>query len=391
MNCFIFPAVASTATVLSQKHFPLARGQELHRSLALIFSRYYGNLRSGQRFEAEGFSSPELQEPEKPGKCLAERRQFETVDASMPAADKEGHARGRQGSPCRVYRRILMQSHSIALCFLSIALLRPAFAEPLIGQDEVHNIHFHSERASDKADVIEYLACNMRDGARDFFWSGAAFGLAELRPLAADQCVERRDYASRMPSGPGDVVRSGQIVRVLDQSGEVPTVLWCDFLGLNRCNNYALGFAASSLSQLRFFAKGASSAAFQPVIEVESTLKNGQYKIEIRRAQQDGHLIVVVKRPSKEGHKLEIASDNQTKHGSLSEFRNEENSQRAIWQGLSSDMPAVAIFSPADSDQPLQLALRADPEAHISLAIIAASFDGPLYRFDAGLDLGAAN
>lgn len=54
MNPFIIPAVTSTATTLAEKHFPLARGKELQRSLALIFSRYLGNLQSGRRFEAEG-------------------------------------------------------------------------------------------------------------------------------------------------------------------------------------------------------------------------------------------------------------------------------------------------------------------------------------------------
>lgn len=54
MNPFIIPAVASTANTLADKHFPLDRGKELQRSMALIFSRYLGNLQSGNRFEAEG-------------------------------------------------------------------------------------------------------------------------------------------------------------------------------------------------------------------------------------------------------------------------------------------------------------------------------------------------
>lgn len=49
---FIIPSVVTLNADLAQRHFPLARGLELQKSVAQLFSRHLGRLQTGQDFEA---------------------------------------------------------------------------------------------------------------------------------------------------------------------------------------------------------------------------------------------------------------------------------------------------------------------------------------------------
>ncbi|NDV52001.1 ATP-binding protein [Salipiger sp. PrR003] len=51
-NPFIIPSLANLNADLAQRHFPLARGEELQQTFAQLFSRHLGRLRSGKGFEA---------------------------------------------------------------------------------------------------------------------------------------------------------------------------------------------------------------------------------------------------------------------------------------------------------------------------------------------------
>lgn len=51
-NPFIIPSLANLNADLAQRHFPLARGEELQQTFAQLFSRHLGRLQSGQEFEA---------------------------------------------------------------------------------------------------------------------------------------------------------------------------------------------------------------------------------------------------------------------------------------------------------------------------------------------------
>lgn len=50
-NPFIIPSLADLNADLAQRHFPLARGEELQRKFSKLFSRHLGRLRSGKSFE----------------------------------------------------------------------------------------------------------------------------------------------------------------------------------------------------------------------------------------------------------------------------------------------------------------------------------------------------
>uniref|UniRef100_A0A2A3JVE7 Transposase n=1 Tax=Alloyangia mangrovi TaxID=1779329 RepID=A0A2A3JVE7_9RHOB len=50
-NPFIIPSLANLNADLAQRHFPLARGEELQRKFSKLFSRHLGRLRSGKSFE----------------------------------------------------------------------------------------------------------------------------------------------------------------------------------------------------------------------------------------------------------------------------------------------------------------------------------------------------
>ncbi|WP_092465507.1 ATP-binding protein [Donghicola eburneus] len=51
-SSFVIPSLANLNADLAQRHYPLDRGQELHRAFAQCFSRHLGRLRSEQAFEA---------------------------------------------------------------------------------------------------------------------------------------------------------------------------------------------------------------------------------------------------------------------------------------------------------------------------------------------------
>ncbi|QOL83008.1 ATP-binding protein [Pseudooceanicola spongiae] len=51
-NPFIIPSLANLNADLAQRHFPLAKGEELQQTFAQLFSRHLGRLQSGKGFEA---------------------------------------------------------------------------------------------------------------------------------------------------------------------------------------------------------------------------------------------------------------------------------------------------------------------------------------------------
>lgn len=51
-NPFVIPSLANLNADLAQRHFPLARGDELQQAFAQLFSRHLGRLQSGKGFEA---------------------------------------------------------------------------------------------------------------------------------------------------------------------------------------------------------------------------------------------------------------------------------------------------------------------------------------------------
>lgn len=53
MNPFVIPEIAALKTRLSDRHYPLRRASELQTAFARIFSRHFGSLRGGRRFETE--------------------------------------------------------------------------------------------------------------------------------------------------------------------------------------------------------------------------------------------------------------------------------------------------------------------------------------------------
>lgn len=247
-------------------------------------------------------------------------------------------------------------------------------------EDDAHGHHFYSERLNNGADLIDYVVCNKTDVESDFFWTGAAFGISQLSPLPAHHCLEKKDYLNRTKASSVDYRSGPATVYVRDKSAEVLTVYWCEFKGLDRCDDGLLGSIVSWSSTLREFAEGASDKAFQPSISVDATLEEGAYRIEIRRSEDTGQLLVIAKSPPIEG--VAFLKPNEgidVKLGSAGDFLGPD---QAIAADLSPDMPAALIFSPAASDAGVSIYFLNRSEQPVPLAIFVSTFDGVLSRID---------
>ncbi len=85
MNDFIISEIADSTNRQSDLHFPFGRSAVLKRTLALIFSRYLGGLRSGNRFEAEGMIVTGLSGSGKTQEVSHLIKRFNTSSAPLPS------------------------------------------------------------------------------------------------------------------------------------------------------------------------------------------------------------------------------------------------------------------------------------------------------------------
>lgn len=247
-------------------------------------------------------------------------------------------------------------------------------------EDQAHGHHFYSERLQNGAALIDYVVCNKTDRESDFFWTGASFGVSQFNPLPAHHCLEKKDYLRRTKGLTVDFDSSPTKVYVRDKSATVPTVYWCGFRGIDRCNEGLLGSIASWSSSLREFAQGASDEPFQPIISVDVALEGGQYHIDVRRSGNTGQLIVVAKSPLTDGIALESAAGTEAKAGSLGDFF--FDAERIIGTDLRDDMHAVAFGPSTTKDLDFRLIFENQSDSAIALAILVSGSDGPTYRID---------
>lgn len=245
---------------------------------------------------------------------------------------------------------------------------------------QAHGHHFYSERLFGGTDLISYVVCNKTDEESDFFWTGAAFGVSELEPLPPHHCVEKKDYLRRTKTVSPDFVSEPSKTYVIDKSGEVPTVFWCELWGLDRCADGLIGSVISWSSQLREFAEGADDKPFQPLVSVDVNIEGGKYLIDIRRSEDTGQLLVIAKRPSLDGVVLKPGPGTEAKFGSLGDFFS--GTEQSIGIGLTSDMPTVAVFSPATRDQAIRLTFENQTGTGIALSVVVADGVGLVYRID---------
>ncbi|NYT29333.1 hypothetical protein [Rhizobium sp. WYCCWR 11128] len=160
-------------------------------------------------------------------------------------------------------------------------------------EGDAHNHHFYSAEFANPDNVIVYVVCNQTDAGSDFFWAKAAFGVGENNPIPAHTCLERNDYIDGSIDGnvPKSKPKTSEVY-VKAENGEIPTLIWCDYLTFNRCDNNIPANIASWVSELRMFGEGASNR-LTPIIKAGVRLTDGKYKVQIEYSEAAGSIVVV--------------------------------------------------------------------------------------------------
>ena len=92
-NPFIIPSLANLNADLAQRHFPLARGEELQQTFAQLFSRHLGRIQSGQSFEARSLLVTGLSGSGKTAEISDMLKRFNASAVPMPDGKSAKFAR----------------------------------------------------------------------------------------------------------------------------------------------------------------------------------------------------------------------------------------------------------------------------------------------------------
>ncbi|WP_155251659.1 hypothetical protein [Rhizobium leguminosarum] len=181
-----------------------------------------------------------------------------------------------------------------AVSAVMISLQAQAGTKPIDKREgDAHTHHFYSAEFANPDNVIVYVVCNQTDAGSDFFWAKAAFGVGENNPIHAHTCLERKDYIDGSIDGnvPKSKPKTSEVY-VKAENGEIPTLIWCDYLSFNRCDNNIPANLASWVSELRMFGDGASNQ-LNPVVKAGVKLVDGKYKVQIEYSEAAGSIVVV--------------------------------------------------------------------------------------------------
>ncbi len=253
-----------------------------------------------------------------------------------------------------------------------------ASAETEHFKDEVHGHVFFSEYRDGTIPSIDYLVCNKTDAPSDFFWTIASFGVNE-NELPAHHCLKKTDYFDLGPRSEATHESRAAQAYVLDKSAEVRTIYWCAFFGLDRCESSILGTGATWASTLREFAEGGSDEP-QPIISLNATLEGGQYQIDIRRSADNGQLLVIAKTNQIEGVSMRPGEGVEAKPSLLGDLL--AITGEPLESGLSSDMVAMAIFSPSNGEGGVRFFVENLTEKPVQFAVVVLSQTGIALRVD---------
>jgi hypothetical protein len=251
-------------------------------------------------------------------------------------------------------------------------------AQPKKFEDEAHSHVFYSEYREGSIPSIEYLVCNKTNSLSDFFWTIAGFGIDQDR-LPANHCVQRTDFLNPQPDNKPAHSYIAAKVYVREETAEVRTLYWCEYLGVDRCDGSIIGAGATWTSTLRAFAEG-SSNDFPIFLTVEAVLEGQRYQIEIRRSEDSGQLLVVAVTDTVDGIFLEPSDGVEAKTGLLKDFL--PASGEALRSGLSDDMSTLAIFTPAATDMGARIFFDNRSLSPAKLAVLLVNDDGSIVRLD---------
>lgn len=245
---------------------------------------------------------------------------------------------------------------------------------------DVWSHSFYSGEFRGPESRITYIVCNRTADHSDFFWARAGFGIGEQTPMRAQSCLRRDDYVyvedGTQPPGPSVEISD---VFVRDQpSGEVPTLMWCDFLGVDRCGNGLISGAAAWITSLRMLGDGPSGEV-ELIASTNVQLSEGRYQIEIEYSEDAGSLVAVARNSVVETASFEDPDGQTLEITPLGEFVSLE---APITLGLSEADAAVLLPSFEQTGGLFSFSFQEIESEFTSLSILGVSDGQPIFRFD---------
>ena len=171
-------------------------------------------------------------------------------------------------------------------------------------------------------------------------------------------------------------------------SGELPTIIWCDYLSIDRCINSFPTNIVSWFSELRMFGRG-QTRDVAPIMSVGVRVADGKYRVEVQYSEAAGSIVVVARSVDVNTASFENA-DNQTL-----EVVSVENAisldDSPVNSGISPTDAAIVLPSAADTGGSYSFKFSVVDGEASSLSFLSSQ-DGQIrLRFDSSIRLAPLN